>query len=57
VQSPRPPHLVQLAANARHPVANEPPVGSIWVSPGPPRKPYPPRCRSRWSSCGTNRPA
>ena len=21
---------------------------SIWVSPGPPRKPKPPRCRSRW---------
>ncbi len=28
---------------------------SIWVSPGPPRKPKPPRCRSRWVQLRTNR--
>ena len=30
---------------------------SIWVSPGPPRKPKPPRCRSRWVQLRTSRPA
>jgi GTP-binding protein HflX len=28
---------------------------SIWVSPGPPRKPNPPRCRSRWVQDRTSR--
>ena len=28
---------------------------SIWVSPGPPRKPNPPRCRSRWVQLRTSR--
>ena len=28
---------------------------SIWVSPGPPRKPKPPRCRSRWVQDRTSR--
>ena len=30
---------------------------SIWVSPGPPRKPKPPRCRSRCVQLRTRRPA
>ena len=29
---------------------------SIWVSPGPPRKPKPPRWRSRWVQLRTSRP-
>jgi len=48
-------HLLDFVFQPGDAVANQPAIGFDRVSPGPPMKPKPPRCRSRWVQDRTSR--